>query len=70
VDSEISQTEFCAILARLKLLKADLPRTDERWKRFYQKFIVVDSNEDDNTNKTYNERYSPVPTLVALIFLS
>ena len=47
-----------------------MPRTDERWKRFYSKFIVVDQNEDDEERRTFNERFSPVPTLVALIFLA
>ena len=37
--------------------------TDERWTRFYSKFIVI-----EGTGRT--ARYSLVPTLVALIFLA
>jgi len=28
---DVNQTEFCTILVLLKLLKADFPKTDERW---------------------------------------
>lgn len=41
LDCEISQVDFCAILASCKLLKADFPRTDERWQRFYSKFVII-----------------------------
>jgi hypothetical protein len=67
VNRDITNTEFCTILASLKLLKADLPRTDERWINFYKKFIVVDSNEGDE--HVFNERFSEVPTLIALLYL-
>ena len=69
VHQDITHTEFCAILASLKLLKADLPRTDERWINFYKKFVIVDANEGEE-DRIYNERYSTVPTLIALTYLS
>ena len=65
IDTDISPLDFCLKLTRLKLLKADLPRTDERWKRFYSKLVVVE--EDENEVK---ERFGLVSTLIALIFLS
>ena len=37
--------------------------TDERWTRFYSKFVVIEGTGQ-------NARYSLVPTLVALIFLA
>ena len=42
-DTDISQAEFCAILAECKLLKADFPRTDTRWMKFYARFLVRDN---------------------------
>ena len=65
LDCEISQVDFCAILANCKLLKADFPRTDERWQRFYQKFVVVDA-----TNGRSRAKYQLTPTLIALIMLT
>ena len=65
LDCEISQVDFCAILANCKLLKADFPRTDERWQRFYQKFVVVDA-----TNGRSRAKYHLTPTLIALIMLT
>lgn len=44
-------------------MKDDFPMTDERWTRFYSKFVVIEGTGQ-------NARYSLVPTLVALIFLS
>ena len=64
-DSEISQVDFCAILANCKLLKADFPRNDERWQRFYSKFIVIDENKVERRGK-----YLLTPTLIALIMLA
>ena len=45
LDKVISQTDLCAILVNCKLLRADFPRTDERWQNFYSKFVVVDDSE-------------------------
>ena len=44
-SQDIDQTAFCAILAASKLLKADFPSKDERWTRFYSKFIVMDQGD-------------------------
>ena len=44
-------------------MKDDFPMTDERWTRFYSKFVVVEGSGRQS-------KYSLVPTLVALIFLS
>ena len=60
---DLSQGEFSHLLAKSKLLKDDFPMTDERWTRFYSKFIVIEGSSE-------NARYSLVPTLVALIFLA
>ena len=60
---DLSQKEFSTLLTKSKLLKDDFPMTDERWTRFYSKFIVV-----EGSGRT--ARYSLVPTLVALIFLA
>ena len=67
-DQEISQTDFCAMLANCKLLKADFPRTDLRWQRFYSKFIVIDEN--DVGSQSGRGQYSMTIALVALICLS
>ena len=67
-DQDISQTDFRAILANSKLLRADLPRTDERWTRFYSKFLVVE--EAENAQGRSRRRYALIPTLIALITLS
>jgi len=51
----------------LKLLKADFPKTDERWQRFYSKFMVMDSVDSDRASR---KRYSKIETQIGLIFLS
>ena len=60
---DLTQKEFSALLTKSKLLKDDYPMTDERWTRFYSKFVVVEGSGR-------HSKYSLVPTLVALIFLS
>ena len=60
---DLSQREFSTLLSKSKLLKDDFPMTDERWTRFYSKFVVIEGTGQ-------NARYSLVPTLVALIFLA
>lgn len=45
LDQNLTQVEFCAVLANCKLLKADYPRTDQRWKRFYSKFVVTEEDQ-------------------------
>ena len=60
---DLTQKEFSSILSKSKLLKDDFPMTDERWTRFYSKFVVVEGSGRQS-------KYSLVPTLVALIFLS
>ena len=58
-NQTIDQTEFCAILASCKLLKADFPDKDERWERFYSKFIVMDQ---EDPSRPWRKRYSLIPT--------
>ena len=53
-EQDINAVEFSAVLAFCKLLKADLPIRDERWSRFYSKFIVIDSAEDGIGQKRYS----------------
>lgn len=67
ITQDIDQTEFCAILASSKLLKADFPAKDERWGRFYSKFIVMDQSDQSGPSR---KRYSLAPTQIALIFLA
>ena len=72
IDVDVSEAEFCAILADSKLLRADFPTTDARWKRFYSRFIVMDysSSSGLGENGVAVQRYCMVPVLIALIFLS
>ena len=51
----------------LKLLKADFPQTDERWQRFYSKFMVMDPMDARRSNR---KRYSKIETQIGLIFLA
>ena len=67
INQDIDQREFSAILAASKLLKADFPTTDERWQRFYKKFIVMDKADP---SRPWRKRYSLVPTKIGLIFLA
>ena len=72
-DQNLTQTDFCAILANCKLLQADFPRTDERWVRFYSKFIVVDEQGGDEESfplATKRGSYQLIPALISLITLS
>ena len=66
-QEDINQTEFSSVLAACKLLKADFPTKDERWCRFYSKFIVMDLAEQ---NGPQHKRYSLLPTQIALFFLA
>lgn len=59
---DITQQEFCASLAKLKLLNDDYPQDDERWIRFYAKFVVTDGKSDE-------PRFSLLHALIALYFL-
>lgn len=65
IDVDVTQAEFCAILADCKLLRADFPTTDARWKKFYSRFIVKDCSSGEEI-----QRFCMVPVLIALIFLS
>ena len=65
---ELSQTEFCAMLVNCKLLKADFPRQDERWLKFYSKLTVVD--ETGHGSEQTRGRYELVPIMIALVGLS
>mmetsp|Transcript_5395 Transcript_5395/g.6662 ORF Transcript_5395/g.6662 Transcript_5395/m.6662 type:complete len:155 (+) Transcript_5395:17-481(+) len=67
-DQELSQTEFCAMLVNCKLLKADFPRQDDRWLKFYSKLTVIDDEEVGVAST--KGRYELVPALIALIALS
>lgn len=49
-------------LAKLKLLNDDYPQTDERWVRFYSKFVVTDDRQEE-------PRFSLLHALIALYFL-
>lgn len=60
---DLSQQEFCTQLAKLKLLKDDYPQTDERWVRFYSKFVVFEE-------KAAEPRFSLLHALIALFYLS
>lgn len=70
-EQDINSVEFSSVLAACRLLKADFPTKDERWSRFYSKFIVI-----DHTDERYEEegpqhkRYSLLPTQIALFFLA
>ena len=68
IDVDVTQLEFCAILAECKLLRADFPSTDNRWQKFYSYFRVKDYSSQDREKPI--ERYCMVPALIALIFLS
>ena len=65
---ELTQTEFCAMLVNCKLLKADFPRQDERWLKFYSKLTVVD--ETGHGSEQTRGRYELVPIMIALVGLS
>ena len=42
LDQEVSRNELCSMLVNCKLLKADFPKRDERWVKFYRKLQVID----------------------------
>ncbi len=67
IDQDLEEREFCAILAASKLLKADFPTKDVRWKSFYSKFVVMDQNDPSHPSRKH---YSLVPTQIAMIYLS
>ena len=67
LKQDVDDREFCAILAACKLLKADFSKKDERWMRFYSKFVVMDQGSQEGE---WRKRYSLVPTQIALIFLA
>ena len=67
-DMELTQTEFCAMLVNCKLLKADFPRQDDRWLKFYSKMTVIDETQVGVAST--RGRYELVPAMIALIALS
>ena len=64
MESDLSQTEFCGLLAALKLLKSDVPQQDPRWQHFYRRFFVHDKTAE---KKREQMKYVVVPALIALI---
>lgn len=67
-DAKVINTkEFYTILRAINLLKADCSMTDERWQRFYSKFMVVEQAQGDGL---IVKRYLKRETQVALFFLA
>ena len=67
METDISETEFCALLSSLKLLKQDVPQLDARWTQFYRRFFVHDKTA---VKKREQFKYVVVPTLLAMISLA
>lgn len=72
-NQDLTVKEFSRLLVSQKLLRDDYPMTDDRWVQFYSKFIVIDENTQEpgsTARESADAKYSLIPTLIALIFLS